>query len=60
MTSIIRPLPTPNQIRKDPERVALHGLAHAIELTLRALDAIHPGCAIPNFERASPVLCPAV
>lgn len=43
MTSIIDPLPTPNEIRKDPERVALHGLAYAIEMTLRALNAIHPG-----------------
>ena len=42
MTSIIDPLPTPNEIRKDPQRVALNGLAHAIELTLRALAAIHP------------------
>lgn len=43
MTSIIDPPPTPNEIRKDPERVALHGLAYAIEMTLRALNAIHPG-----------------
>ena len=35
------------QIAEDPERVALDGLAHAIELTLRSLVAIHPGLGQP-------------
>ena len=42
MTSIIDPLPTPKQIEKAPERVVLHALGHAIELTLRTLAAVHP------------------
>ncbi len=42
MTSIIDPLPTPKQIEKNPERVVLHALGHAIELTLRTLAAVHP------------------
>jgi hypothetical protein len=42
MTSIIDPLPTPKQIERGPERVILHALGHAIELTLRALAAVHP------------------
>ena len=36
-------LPTPKEIAKAPELVALHALVHALELATRALVAVHPG-----------------
>ena len=43
MKGPLAPLPTPEQIAETPERVTLHALDHAIELTIRTLVAAHPG-----------------
>ena len=43
MKSPVAALPTPEQIAENPERVTLHVLDHAIELTVRSLVAVHPG-----------------
>ncbi len=43
MKSPVAALPTPAQIAENPERVTLHALDQAIELTIRTLVAVHPG-----------------
>jgi len=44
----IAALPTPEQISETPELVALHALAHGLELTFRTLVGAHPDLDDPD------------
>jgi hypothetical protein len=48
MTRPIAVLPTPEQITDAPELVALHALAHGLELTFRTLVGAHPDLDDPD------------